>query len=630
MTELSRRAFLSRSGQTACVCAGLGGLTLATGQTYGKQAYGKQAAGKTAITPALNQFKHGQVQLAGGPLKLQFDYQHQLFMGLDNDALLKPFRARAGMATPGADMGGWYDNASDFHVADKAFKEDNWHGFIPGHSFGQYVSGLSRDYAITGDPATKTKIELLITQYAETISPKFFDDYNLPAYTYDKLVVGLMDAWYYVGVAQAKPALDRMTDAALPYLPEKALNSAEAHARPHKREPQTWDESYTLPENLFLAWQRGMGERYKALAARYIQDDTYFQPLSEGINPLKGVHAYSHVNGLSSAVQSYLTLGDEKYLRAAKNGFQFLTDQSFATGGWGRNESLLATDDTDSLAKSLNDSHAHFETPCGVYGHFKIARYLLRLTKDSAYGDSMERILYNTILGAKPTQSDGRTFYYSDYNQAATKTYHRDQWPCCSGTFIQLTADYGISAYMFDESSLYVNLYIPSQVQAEFGGQSVVLTQDTHYPATNSSTLTLALSKPSKFALKFRIPAWAGPQTRLAVNGQAVSLTSGPGTFAEVTRTWKNGDKIELSLDMGLRLEPLNKAHPELVALMTGPLVLFPVGDGNAAMHPKELLSARRIGVDDWSATAADREVRLKPFAAINEETYRLYTPLKA
>ena len=79
-----------------------------------------------------------------------------------------------------------------------------------------------------------------------------------------------------------------------------------------------------------------------------------------------------------------------------------------------------------------------FETPCGAYGHFKITRSPPQATRDPAYGDSMERVLYNTILGARPTQARRKTFYYSDYSAKAHKGFHRDNWPCCSGTFVSL------------------------------------------------------------------------------------------------------------------------------------------------------------------------------------------------
>jgi len=87
-----------------------------------------------------------------------------------------------------------------------------------------------------------------------------------------------------------------------------------------------------LPENLFLAYQRSGKPFYRDMATRFLEDDTYFGPLSEGNNVLPFEHAYSHVNAFSSAMQAYMTLGSEKHLRAATNGFEMLVKtQSFAT-----------------------------------------------------------------------------------------------------------------------------------------------------------------------------------------------------------------------------------------------------------------------------------------------------------
>lgn len=124
---------------------------------------------------------------------------------------------------------------------------------------------------------------------------------------------------------------------------------------------------------------------------------------------LKGRHAYSYVNSLSSAMQAFLTLGSEKHLRAARNAFDMLAEQSFATGGWGPDETLRAPGSPDVCA-SLDHTHNSFETPCGSYAHFKLTRYLMRVTRDSKYGDSMERVMYNTVLGAKPLMADGEPF----------------------------------------------------------------------------------------------------------------------------------------------------------------------------------------------------------------------------
>ena len=127
---------------------------------------------------------------------------------------------------------------------------------FPGHSFGQYVSGLARAYAITGSKPTQAKVQRLVRAYAETVEPtgKFYVDYRLPGYTFDKTCCGLIDAHEFAGDPIALDVLKRSTDAVLPHLPEKALSRVEQEARPHKSIAFTWDETYTLSENLFLAY----------------------------------------------------------------------------------------------------------------------------------------------------------------------------------------------------------------------------------------------------------------------------------------------------------------------------------------------------------------------------------------
>ncbi len=358
----------------------------------------------------LSQFSYGEVELLEGPMRQQFDANHAFFLALNEDMLLKPFRERAGQPAPGDNMGGWYDNSAEFDP------RGSFHGFIPGHSFGQYLSALSRAYSVTGSKPTQAKVRRLVRALAPTIATRFYDDYHLPAYTFDKTGCGLIDAHEFAADEAALDVLNAATDAVLPHLPRKALSRSEQYALPQKDEAYCWDETYTLPENLFLAYRRGGGNRYRDLAIRFLEDDLYFNPLSEEKNVLPGEHAYSHVNAFSSAMQAYLVLGSEKHLRAAQNGFEFLrTTQSFATGGWGPDE-LFRKPGSGEMGESLRNTHSSFETPCGAYGHFKIARYLLRVTRDSRYGDSMERVLYNTILGAKPLKEDGTSFYYSDYN----------------------------------------------------------------------------------------------------------------------------------------------------------------------------------------------------------------------
>jgi DUF1680 family protein len=456
--------------------------------------------------------------------------------------------------------------------------------------------------------------------YAKTIGGDFYENTRFPAYTYDKLVCGLIDSHQYVGDPDAFAIMDETTKAALPHLPPKAVEHGQRWRPNHPDDSYTWDESYTISENLFLAYQRGAGEQYRELAVRYL-DDTYYDPLAEGRSNLEGRHAYSHVNSLSSAMQAYLTLGNEKYLRAAKNGFDFVAAQSFATGGWGADETLRAPGSPE-IDKSLTGSHASFETPCGSYAHFKLTRYLLRVTRDSRYGDSMERMMYNTVLGSLPLEADGRTYYYSDYNFEGRKVYHEQRWACCSGTLPQVAADYRINTYFRDARGVYVNLYIPSTLKWVQGGAQVELTQTSEYPYDAHVEFEVKTSKRVEFTVNLRIPAWAEGSS-VSVNGKREPASV--GSFVRVQRKWKDGDRIELELPLTARLEAIDGEHPETAALLVGPVVLFAVTDAQPAVTRAQLLAARKNGTQSWQVETADGAMKMLPFTAISDEQYSTY-----
>src|SRR5215469_10317812 len=612
MPAINRRAFLKAATTAAAA-------TCATRVLPASAADRGAAAVNTPVAP----FAYSDVELLDSPMKRQFEENHACFLHLDDDRLLKVFRQVAGLPAPGEDMGGWYD------LTGFSLETNDFHGFIAGHSFGQYVSGLARAYAVTGSEPTKAKVNRLVKGYAETLDPKakFFAGYRLPAYTYDKLSCGLIDAHEFVHDPMAMDLHEKLTRAIVAYLPEKALSRFEQRERPHKDSSFTWDETYTLPENLFLAYQRSGKTLYRDMAKQYLEDDTYFDPLAEGNNVLPFEHAYSHVNAFSSAMQAYITLGSEKHFHAAKNGFEMLLKtQSFATGGWGPDEAF-GEPGRGQLGDSLSSTHASFETPCGAYGHFKITRYLLCATKDSQYGDSMERVLYNTILGAWPIQADGTSFYYSDYATTGKKVWYGQKWPCCSGTFPQLAADYHISTYLRAPDGVYVNLFTPSKLNLSDNGGRYGLKQETNYPLDNKIQIQVSGSQPKDYTIYLRIPSWAGDPV-LSVNGTRVSDSVQSGKFAAVRRTWKDGDRIELELPMPLRLETVDANHPSLVALMRGPLVLFAVADSQPSFDRNALLQAKSTNntKGDWQATAVDgSNLTMRPFMNIDKENYSTY-----
>jgi uncharacterized protein len=563
----------------------------------------------------LDQFGYADVSLHSELHNRQLSETNAVLLSLSEDSLLKPFRQMAGLNAPGDNLGGWYNYDPEYNPDTVDV------GFAPGCTFGQWVSALARHYAITGSVASREKVLRLTRLYAQAIAAGFFEKHRFPAYTYDKLVCGLIDSHQYVGDRDAFAILQKTTEIALPHLPGKAIE----HGQRWRENPSigyTWDESYTISENLFLASQRGAGRRYLALATQYL-DDAYYDPLAAGQNVLAGRHAYSYVNSLSSAMQAYLTVGSLKHFRAARNAFDMLSAQSFATGGWGPEE-LLRAPETDDVAASLTNTHSSFEAPCGSYAHFKLTRYLLRATGDARYGDSMERVMYNTVLGAKPLLADGSTFYYCDCNFKAHKFYHPNKWACCSGSLPQVAADYGINTYFRDAEGIYVNLYIPSTLRWSHDGARLSLEQHSNYPFDGTVEFKIATTKPVNVAIRLRIPAWA-EGARVSVNGSSMPTPVSVGSFSEIRRTWKNGDRIELEWPMRLRVESLDARHPEIVALLRGPLVLCAIGDQLPAATRKQLLAVEQAGPQLWRTQTQSGELRFMPYTAIKDEQYSVY-----
>ena len=592
-----RRAFLRTGANVA------GGLAL-----FG----GERGAFAASTMQPLTELGYAQVQLAPGPLDKQARENHRFVLGLDEDALLYPFRKRAGLAAPGHDLGGWYG----------AYE------FAPGATFGQWLSALARYSSISGDAGTRDKVDRLVRGYAATIDDdgRFYRNNRFPAYIYDKLVGGLVEARQLANNATALATLQRTTRVALPYLPPRAMPRNE-HAQPGEDFSQhAWDESYTLPENQFLAWRLTGDARHRALAQRFLYDD-FFLPLARGDNLLPGKHAYSHVNALSSAAQAYLSLGTRAYLDAAQQGFALIDAQSFATGGWGPDEHFVAPG-SGALGASLAEQHKSFETPCGAYAHFKLTRYLLRITRDSRYGDSMERVLYNTVLGATPIQSDGRAFYYSDYTRHAQKTFHPDHWPCCSGTLPMVAADYSISTCFTDARGIYVNLYVPAQVSWRQGSSACQLSIATEYPYAAAIALTVQTSSTQTFSINLRIPRWARGAS-VSINGRRSPQTLEPGSFAAIRREWRSGDRIELELPLSQRLQSVDAEHPDTVALLAGPLALMRILDAApaVALDRAILLSAKLANgaTHQWRAAQDGQSITLRPFVDIQDQTYSLY-----
>ncbi len=514
------------------------------------------------------------------------------------------------MPAPGRDMGGWYDAG----------------GFVPGHLIGQFISGLSRIHAHTGDPEAAAKARRLVRGYGATFE-KDGNPYASPksstwaCYILDKYEIGLLDAASLAGVDEARALLPRVIEAAARFLPDHTFDRVGVQNLPY-------DEPYVLPENLFQSYALTGEKRFLEMAKLYLLDRDFFDPLARGDNILPGKHGYSHVMALSSGAKAYEVLGGEKYLRAIRNAWDMMeTTQQFASGGWAPQEKFVKPR-SGELAASLTATHDHFETPCCFYAHAKLARYLTCFTGDARYGDGLERVLLNTILGALDPDDDGGYFYYSDYHARAAKRHYQRKWPCCAGTLIQSVADYPLNLYFRDARGIYVNLYGASEARWNANGVPVTLAQNTAYPESEHIELRISAEAPAEFAVHLRIPGWLERPAQLAVNGKTAPARVERGRFATIARRWRNGDTIDLTLPFSFRAVEIDELHPDTVAVMYGPVMLV-------AVDPPEQLSASARALArmapvagnplEFECQAAGGAVRMRPFYQVRRETYSTY-----
>jgi uncharacterized protein len=123
--------------------------------------------------------------------------------------------------------------------------------------------------------------------------------------------------------------------------------------------------------------------------------------------------------------------------------------------------------------------------------------------------------------------------------------------------------------------------------------------------------------------LNLRIPAWA-ENASIVVNGKRE--TAQAGSFAQIEREWRTGDHIDLELPMRARLEAIDAQHPDTVALIVGPLVLF------ALMNPPQitraqLLAAKKMARDVWHVETGGPVpvMKMLTWAAIEDQEYTTY-----
>jgi DUF1680 family protein len=512
-------------------------------------------------------FELADVRLLNSPFKKAMMLDADYLLRLDPDRLLSWFRKEAGLKPQAQVYGGWEKQG------------------VAGHSLGHYLSACAMMFASTGDIRFRTRVNYIVNEleicqrqngngYVAAIpnGKKIFQevaagdirsqgfDLNggwVPWYTLHKLFAGLLDANQYCGNTKALAVAVKLADwadATLANLTEEQFQRMLAC------------EHGGMNEALVELYARTGNEKYLKLSRRF-HHKAVLEPLARHEDRLQGLHANTQIPKLIGLARRYELTEDP----ADKTAAEFFWDRvvhhhSYVIGGNSDGEHFGPPDKlNDRLSQNTTET-------CNTYNMLKLTRHLFEWQASAEYADYYERALYNHIL-ASQNPEDGMFCYYVPLKSGARKTYSTpfDSFWCCVGTGMENHTKYGDAIYFHDDDTLWVNLFIASELRWRAKGLS--LTQETGYPETDTVLMTIKSRKPANLGLRVRYPGWADRGVDVSINGQRQNLNAKPGSFIELRRTWKNGDRIALKIPMSLRLETIPD-NPQRAAILYGPMVL--------------------------------------------------------
>jgi hypothetical protein len=514
------------------------------------------------------------VRLLDGPFRAAMLRDQKYLLELDADRLLHNFRVNAGLPSSAKPLGGW--EAPDVELR--------------GHSVGHYLSALALMYASTGDARFKARGDLIVAElakvqqalarrathpgYLSAFPEEFIDRVETrqrvwaPYYTLHKILAGLLDMYELCANQQALDVLKQEADWVrfrmdrLTHDQQQAMLMTE-----HGGMTEVLASLYVVtgdPEHLRLA--------------RLFDHAFLLDPLARHEDRLDGLHANTQIPKIIGAAREYEVTADPRYRDIAAFFWERVAlHRSFANGGHSDDEAFFPV---DRFAEHLGASSS--ET-CNTYNMLKLTRHLFSWAPSVQLMDFYERGLYNHILASQDPDT-GMMIYYCPFLPGAFRTYSTPDasfW-CCVGTGLENHAKYPDTIYLHGDDTLYVNLFIASELNWREKGLRV--RQVTRYPEEDTSRLSFTADKPVRAALKVRIPSWAAAGITVAVNGTPQAVREKPGSFATIEREWRTGDTLDVRIPMSLRLEALPD-DPNLVAVLYGPILL--AGDlGSAGLTP--------------------------------------------
>ncbi len=554
---------------------------------------GKLEYARRQVALRVQPFPMSQVRLLPGSVFHDAQEWNRGYMArLAPERLLYTFRVNAGLpvgsATP---LGGWEQPENGRRSSE-----------LRGHFVGHFLSASALLYASTGATDVKSTADSMVAElarcqqrlggtYLSAFPTTWWDRLEAgqrvwaPFYTIHKIMAGMFDMYRLAGNTQALQVLEGMAA----WADQWTAGKTDAHMQ------QILEVEFGgISETLYNMAASTGNDRWASVGDRF-QKRAFINPLALRRDELRGLHANTHIPQAIAAARRYEISGDTRFRDVADYFFHEVSDaRSYVTGGTSNAEGWLSP--PRQLAREWKAS-ANTAECCCAYNMLKLSRHLYGWEPHPGHFDYYERLLLNHRIGTiRP--SVGTTQYYLSLTPGVWKTFNTEDqtfW-CCTGTGIEEYAKLTDSIYWRDDEGVYVNLFIASEL--DWLEEGFRLRQDTKYPESEHTALTVVRGGRRELTIRLRVPGWLRSSPVVKVNGKPLDASAAPGSYLTLTRAWRAGDRVEMDLPMHVHMESMPD-EPATQAYLYGPLVL--AGDlGNEGLTEAHIVGPNlRVGAPD-------------------------------
>ena len=536
-------------------------------------------------------FELSEVTLLDSPLKRAMLLNNQVLLQYDVDRLLSPYVRQAGLAAT-TDASNKYYHYTQLHPSFVNWGDNSFN--LDGHVGGHYLSALALAYAANDDAAVKAQMKERM-DYMVGVMKDCQDAYDtntqglygfiggqpindvwtalysgslsqfqgkggwVPFYCQHKILAGLRDAWIYGKNETAKEVFRKLADWSVNVVAKLSAANMETMLN---------TEHGGMNESLLDAYQLFGEQKYLEAAKKFSHKTMLNGMQTLNTTFLDGRHANTQVPkyiGFERISEQDAAMTN--YAVAAQNFWQDVAEnRTVCIGGNSVNEHFLARANANRYIDQLDGPES-----CNSNNMLKLSEMLADKTRDARYADFYEYTMWNHILSTQDPTTGGYVYFttlrpqgyriYSQVNQA--------MW-CCVGTGMENHSKYGHFVYTHDgTSTLYVNLFTASKLQ----NSDFVITQETQYPYEQKTRLTVG--RAGNYNIAIRHPWWTTADYAITVNGQpqTISVETGKANYAVLSRTWSEGDVIEVNLPMALRVAEC-PGYTDYIAFEYGPVLL--------------------------------------------------------